>query len=149
MFLAVFRIYLENRHNRSGLVENADISVCFTYEQVENVKGEALSKRVRLSRYEVLEELDRIFVMSKGIRLRDLFRVVCGSSFSQIEFNIGNLEISFNNLDGLFDDKDDAEDRVITLSLEFKKEIGETRINRDYKYSVKELESFLRNVRAR
>ena len=113
------------------------------YEQVENVKGEALSQRVKLNRYEVLEELDRVFAMSKGIRLRDLFRVVCRSSFSQIEFNIGNLGISFNNY-GLFDDEDDAEDRVITLSLEFEKEMEETRINRDYKYSVKELESFLK-----
>jgi len=107
------------------------------------VKGEALSQRVKLNRYEVLEELDRVFAMSKGIRLRDLFRVVCRSSFSQIEFNIGNLGISFNNY-GLFDDEDDAEDRVITLSLEFEKEMEETRINRDYKYSVKELESFLK-----
>jgi len=106
------------------------------------VEGEALSQRVRLNRYEVLEKLDRIFVMSKGIRLRDLFRVVCRSHFSQIEFNIGNLEVSFNNY-GLFDD-DSAEDRVITLSLEFEKEMGKMRINRDYKYSVKELESFLK-----
>lgn len=107
------------------------------------MKGEALSQRVKLSRYEVLEKLDRIFVMSKGIRLRDLLRVVCGSSFSQIEFNIGNLGISFNNY-GLFDDEDSAEDRMVTLSLEFEKEMGKMRINRDYKYSVKELESFLK-----
>lgn len=41
---------------------------------------ETLTQWVKLSRYEVLNELDGILFKAKGLRLKDLLRIACKSS---------------------------------------------------------------------
>ncbi len=115
--------------------------------------GETSSQIVRLGRYGVLEELNRIFATSKGIGLKDVLSVVCKSDFSEIHFNVGNLEITFNDYEP-FDEFDDESDRMISLSLKFEnvlefengKLIQVTKTTRKYFYSEEELESFLKEL---
>ena len=116
--------------------------------------GETSSQTVKLGRYGVLEELDRIFVMSKDIRLKDVLSVVCKSDFSEIHFNVGNLEITFNDYEPFDEFDDDESDRMISLSLKFEnvlefengKVIQGTKTTRKYFYSEEELESFLKEL---
>ena len=116
--------------------------------------GETSSQIVRLGRYGVLEELDRIFATSKGIGLKDVLGVVCKSDFSEIHFNVGNLEITFNDYEPFDEFDDDESDRMISLSLKFEnvlefengKVIQGTKTTRKYFYSEEELESFLKEL---